>query len=204
MTPQMNDRDALIWRFARPFLDVRSNDEHTLHSHRIAMALLRWHPQADASVVLPAILMHDMGWKCVPQDKMLLAFGPNAKYPEIQRLHEIEGARIAREILARPGLDHLNAFEIVAIIEGHDTRREAISLNDALVKDADKLWRFTPHGISKITVWFDLDKSGAVDMLRSFVVPALLTDIGRHMADAYLAAMEGELALTSGFLNPAA
>ncbi len=201
---QMTARDKLIWRHALPYLDVRSNDEHTLHSYRIALALLRAHPQADEAVVLPAILMHDMGWECVPQDKMLLAFGPKQKYPEIQRLHEVEGARIAREILARPGLEHLNVDEIATIIDGHDTRREALSLNDALVKDADKLWRFTSHGISKITVWFDLDKSGTVDMLRSFVVPSLLTDIGGHMAQAYLAALEGELALTSGLLNPAA
>lgn len=32
------------------------------------------------------------------------------------------------------------------IIDGHDTREEPLSLNDKLVKDSDKLWRFTPVG----------------------------------------------------------
>jgi hypothetical protein len=35
----------------------------------------------------------------------------------------------------------------VSIIEGHDSRKEAMSLNDKLVKDADKLWRFSAVGI---------------------------------------------------------
>ena len=32
--------------------------------------------------------------------------------------------------------------EVVAIIDGHDSRRHALSRNDELVKDADKLWRY--------------------------------------------------------------
>ena len=50
--------------------------------------------------MLPAVLLHDVGWKMFPEEKLAYAVGPNAKYPELQREHEIEGARIAREILA--------------------------------------------------------------------------------------------------------
>lgn len=45
----------------------------------------------------------------------------------------------------------------VAIIDGHDSRREALSLEDAVVKDADKLWRVTPHGLGTVQGCFDLD-----------------------------------------------
>ncbi|MFN5523640.1 MAG: hypothetical protein ACK5AT_15375, partial [Bradyrhizobium sp.] len=61
MTHFLRDQDLQIWLAARPWLDVRSNDEHTLISYRLGQALLRLHPDVDASVVLPAILMHDVG-----------------------------------------------------------------------------------------------------------------------------------------------
>lgn len=188
--PLMNERDRAIFARALPYLDVRSNDEHTAHSYNLARALLKWHPQAKEEIVLPAILLHDIGWKTVPEDKLLLAIGPGAKLPEFVRQHEVEGARMARDELAAAGLGDLPVEEIAAIIDGHDTRKIAISLEDALVKDADKLWRFTPHGQSKIRQWFGYAPAAAVEMLRSFVVPALLTDAGRGMADAFLASVE--------------
>ena len=44
----------------------------------------------------------------------------------------------------RPGADRARGQEIV---DGHDSRPEALSLEDAIVKDADKLWRFTESGV---------------------------------------------------------
>src|ERR1700761_1169160 len=100
MTGYLASDDVAIWLRAKPWLDVRSNDEHTLISYRLAQALLRHHPEADSRIVLPSVLLHDVGWKMFPEKKLALAVGPNAKYPELQRAHEIEGARIAGDILA--------------------------------------------------------------------------------------------------------
>ena len=36
------------------------------------------------------------------------------------------------------------------IIDGHDTRDHALSLEDSLVKDADKLWRYTRFGLDTV------------------------------------------------------
>jgi hypothetical protein len=49
---------------------------------------------------------------------------------------------IAREVLPPLGCGARFIEDVVAIIDGHDTRREARSLEDALVRDADRLWRF--------------------------------------------------------------
>ena len=70
--------------------------------------------------------------------------------------HEKEGARIARAILAPLGYPAELVDEVVAIIDGHDTRRHALSRNDELVKDADKLWRFSVTGVSVASDWFSL------------------------------------------------
>ena len=92
---------------------------------------------------LPAILMHDVGWKKFPEDNSYSAVGPNPKSSRIVTRHEIEGAKITAEVLAKLAIPVL-ARTHLAIIDGHDTRKAARhSLNDAVMKDADKLWRFT-------------------------------------------------------------
>ena len=93
-----------------------------LIAYRIGQALLKRHPEADERIVLPAVLLHDVGWKMFPEEKLAYAVGPNAKYPELQREHEIEGARIAREILDHLTIPKVDIGRVVEIINGHDTR----------------------------------------------------------------------------------
>jgi HD domain len=190
MTAFLREEDLPIWLAARPWLDVRSNDEHTLISYRLGQALLKVYPDVDASVVLPAILMHDVGWKKFPPEQLAQAVGPNPKYPELQRAHEIEGVKIAGEALGRLAIAPPVADRILAIIDGHDTRKTAISQEDAVMKDADKLWRFTTHGIATIGGWYDLPAKETVAMLESFVLPSMLTDAGKAMAEALIATGE--------------
>jgi HD superfamily phosphohydrolase YqeK len=185
----MNARDHTLWKAAKPWLDVRSNDEHTLISFALGQALLALIDEADEAVVLPAILLHDTGWKKMPQDKLAQAVGPNPQFPELQRDHEIAGVEIGREILARLNLG-LDNTAILDIIDGHDTTRTARSINDAVMKDADKLWRLTPHGRRTIAAWYGSSEKDTLAMLRDFVLPSFLTLEGRAMAHVLLA--EGE------------
>src|ERR1700730_135497 len=180
-------RDVPLWRAACPYLDVRSNDEHTLFSYCLGKGLLRFHPDAREEIVLPAIVLHDVGWEMFPEEKLAQAVRPNAKPPEWHRADEIEGTRGARVVLERLAVPEIPIEAVIAIIDGHDTRKEAISLEDALMKDADKLWRFTPHGIATISSWFAMGDVETVAMLESYVMPSLLTPTGRVMAEALLA-----------------
>lgn len=171
-----------IWRLAAPYLGVRSNDAHTLYSYGLARALVDLHPDADPEVVLPAILLHDTGWSQVPPDDVLAAIAPGGNRPDLVLLHEKEGARIAQEILEDVGHDTDRVGEIVGIVDGHDSRREALSLNDALVKDADKLWRLTPHGVDTVMDWFGLSREQAHRLIGSRVHDHLFTDAARAIA----------------------
>ena len=130
-----------IWTLARPYLDTRANEMHTKISFHFACQLLKREGGSE-EVVIPAILLHDVGWKKVPEEIHLRAFGPKAD-PKLTRIHEAEGKKIAREILEHLNYDRDKIKEILRIIERHDSRKEAISLNDRLVKDADKLYRVT-------------------------------------------------------------
>lgn len=186
-------RDRPLWADARAYLDVRSNDVHTLISYGLARALCAGHDGADPAVVLPAILLHDVGWKRIAPDMLAKAVGPDAKHPELVRQHEIEGVKIARDILERHRPAGVPLPEVLAIIDRHDTEKTASSLNDAIVKDADKCWRFSPHGVATIGGWFGDSRADTLTMLESFVMPSMLTAGGRSMARAFLAAARAEL-----------
>lgn len=89
-----------------------------------------------------------MDWKAVPEDLQLTAFGPNRSNPQAARLHEVEGAKVARKILE--GLDDPpeKVEEICRIIRGHVSRKRALSRGDRIVKDADKLFRYSQKGMA--------------------------------------------------------
>ena len=100
----------------------------------------------DPDVVIPAVILHDVGWSRLTDDEQHRAFGPPPRDVAMNKLHEQQGAEIATEILRSVGYDPALTEEIAEIIRGHDNRREALSLNDALVKDADRLFRLTRRG----------------------------------------------------------
>ncbi|HLB49427.1 MAG TPA: HD domain-containing protein [Anaerolineales bacterium] len=143
----MVDKYADLWEQVKPYLDTRQNDVHTRIAYGFAERLLALYPEADEAVILPAVILHDTGWKMIPEDQQVKAFGPNMKDADLRRVHEVEGVRIAREILTAVEYDPARRDEILTIIDGHDSRETALSLNDQLMKDADKLWRFTQTGI---------------------------------------------------------
>ena len=152
----MNDY-AEVWAAARPYMRARKNDVHVPLSFGYAQRLVEQHPEADADVVLLAILLHDVGWAMVDQEAIYRdGFGPGMLQSDVRIAHEKEGARLARSILRKLGYPAALIDEIAVIIDGHDTRRDALSRNDELVKDADRLWRFSVTGVSVACDWFSL------------------------------------------------
>jgi hypothetical protein len=194
MTPEavILPRDLPLWRDALPYLDVRNNDAHTVVAYGLARVLLEQTPGADESVVLPAILLHDVGWKRIDPDLLLLAIGRNPTRKDLVRDHEVFGVEIARDILQRHRPEGVDIDAVLAIIDGHDTTREARSLNDAVVKDADKGWRATPHGMKTISGWYDTDILETVETLERVSNPHMLTPAGRAFAEGMCAAVRAE------------
>ncbi len=195
MTNLLNPRDLPLWLDARPYLDVRNNDEHTLVAYGVARMLLKELTEARESVVLPAILLHDVGWKKVPQDLLLEAIGKNPSRPDLVRDHELYGVEIARAILERHRPEGVDIDAVLAIIDGHDTTRHAKSLEDAVVKDADKGWRTTPHGMRTIRGWYGWSVDEYIEMVSVVSNPRLLTAPGRAMAEGFTASLRAEQSL---------
>ena len=188
----MEKRYPRIYELAKPFLETRDNEIHTRIAFSFALKLLAAEGGNEA-VVLPAVMLHDVGWKSVPEDLQLKAFGPGRNDREINRVHEVEGAKKAREILERVGYDPALTDEIVEIISGHDSRREALSLNDAIVKDSDKLWRFSETALEVDPKRFEIDPAVHAEWLKRQIdrwfftrtAKALATEEQRKRAQFY-------------------
>jgi DNA-binding transcriptional LysR family regulator len=187
------DRPAFkqIHQLAKPYLNTRHNDVHTAISMRFAKELLRTEG-GQQSIVMPAIILHDVGWKEIPENLQLKAFGPNATSPEINRTHEKEGVRIAGEILTKVHYDKEKITEILEIINGHDSRKKAISLNDQIVKDADKLWRYTRKGFHIDIERFGESYAQGLKRLRKNWPDCFFTHTARKLAGTELQKRERE------------
>jgi hypothetical protein len=146
----VNAVEERIYQLARPYLTTKHNDKPARIAHndahiRIALDFafrLLEGGKGDRRVVVPAIILHDVGWNRVPDEILDKAFGPKADM-SLLRIHEEEGVKIAKSILAKVGYDSRYANEILQIIDGHDTRAKAISIDDEIVRDADKLSRYS-------------------------------------------------------------
>ena len=182
---------------AQPYLDTRHNDIHTAISTRLAFDLLK-REGGDEDIVIPAILLHDTGWKKIPAELQLKAFGPKATEPVLHRRHETESVRIAREILQTIKYDPEKSKEILEIIDGHDSRLKAISLNDKIVKDADKLWRYSKSGF-----YIDIERFGetykeGLERLRVRIFKKLFTLTAKKIASEKLRKREEDDTVNRG------
>jgi HD superfamily phosphodiesterase len=137
---RLDRAEERIFRLAKPFLRVRNNEVHTRAAIEFALRLLETE-KADRDIVIPAVILHDVGYDSLSEGLILRAYGPR-KEKDVTRIHEQEGARIAAAILKDIGYDTSKTVEILEIIDGHDTRPVALSINDQVVRDADKLTRY--------------------------------------------------------------
>jgi hypothetical protein len=176
-----------IWVAVGPETRTRGNDIHLPISLAYAERLVAVYPDADPLVVRVAILLHDTGWGRVDEERILTeGFRGNWRKAAIRYEHEKQGCVIAREVLPPLGYSPSFVDAVVDIIDGHDTRPDARSLEDALVRDADRLWRFDHAGIALASGWFRMDPATYCDRLAREIVPELLTEAAIAIAMAEL------------------
>lgn len=137
---EMNTVEKILFNEAKPYLSVRNNENHTRNVIDFAYRLLQ-EEKGDRDIVIPAVILHDVGWFKIPESDIKKAMGPNGDI-RIVRVHEEESVKIAGAILKKYSESDTKISEILQIISGHDTRKDALSINDKIVKDADKLSRY--------------------------------------------------------------
>lgn len=178
---------------AEPFLRTRNNLVHTVISYWYAVQLMAAEG-GDGAIVSPAILLHDVGWSTVPEEKQLLAFGPVVKELDLRRRHEIEGAKLAGSILRRLKYPEDLTRKIESIIDGHDSRLEPIDSDDMLVKDADKLFRLSRTGFGICSKVFEVEPSKYLAWLSKITEEWFFTATAIKLAGEEIAKREEDLA----------
>lgn len=169
-----------ILKAAEKYMRVRKNDVHIPLSYQYALRLLGYYPQADADVVAAGIILHDIGWYSIDEDDIFKKGfqSENFLQSDVRYLHESEGVRLSEDILRGCGYDDTFIQKVQTIIDGHDTRTFAKSLEDEIVRDADKLWRFHVVGVSTAADWFKLTPTEYANRLEKDVIKQL------HLAES--------------------
>jgi CRISPR/Cas system-associated endonuclease Cas3-HD len=146
-----------LFQIAEPYLTARGDVTHSRVSHSYALILMQ-HEGGDKKIVEPAIILHDVGWSTLDPQQIEAAYGVRAEGDEAERLnrkHELEGASIARQVLQDLDYDQGLIDNISLIIQRHDSGSQVDCLEEGLVKDADKLWRFSETGF-----WKEIERQG--------------------------------------------
>ncbi len=177
-----------VWKAAEPFMRTRMNDVHLPMTLLYAELILDTIPEADELVTRVAAMLHDVGWSRVDESKILEEGfrSDNFLTSDIRVQHEIFGCDIAREILPGCGFDDEFITRVTDIIDGHDTRPVSYSIEDSIVRDADRLWRFHPTGLGFSAEWFGQTPQWVLGDLTGRVMGEMITPAGRAMAEAEL------------------
>jgi HD superfamily phosphodiesterase len=170
-----------IFEKAKPFLHTRKNLIHTKIALRYALKLLK-SEKGEGGIVIPAVLLHDVGWNAIPEHLHLTAFGPNPSNPKLAKVHEVQGAKIAKAILEKLNYPPANVKEICQIIQGHDSRKRPLSWNDRIVKDADKLTRYSRKGMTIDLDRFHIPRREYLVFLEAIIDHWFLTPTAKRIA----------------------
>jgi len=170
-----------LFDLAKPYLSVRSNQEHSEASFSFAKELQK---QLGGSkrIIYPAIILHDVGWSAVSEELHLKAFGPKEVDLKINRIHEVEGAKIAKKLLQVVPMDNKEREEICRIIQNHDSGDSPLTLEEKIVKDSDKLFRFSPRGFAIDAERFGINPREYWQILNDFKEQWFFNELGKTFA----------------------
>ncbi|WP_419662898.1 metal-dependent phosphohydrolase [Desulfosarcina variabilis str. Montpellier] len=197
---KMNKVEKLIFIEAKAYLSVRNNEMHTRNVIDFAFKLLQ-EESGDRDIVIPAAILHDVGWFKISSNNIKKAMGPNGDI-SIVRAHEAEGVKIARVILQKYLESDRKMSEILQIISGHDTRKEALSINDKIVKDADKLSRYDANFTTLADI-IDLSIQEMFYLLETNLSKWFFLPLSKRIANDELNKRKKETSISSHHMGPA-
>lgn len=137
-----------LWEAALPYQDKRNDKGHAFVVTAYARFVVA-RENCAATVVIPAAILHDIGWSAVSLEDRMSIFRfdtPKEQKMKARALHQAQGVLLAKELLEKVQYDTALIPEILEIISAHDTRKGFISKNEGAMRDADKLWRYDEYG----------------------------------------------------------
>lgn len=140
----------------------------------------------DPAIVMPAILLHDIGWSIFSDEENTLARGLTMEARMVNHRHEEEGAILARLVLEELDYDPALIDEITEIILWHDSKTIPRSTNDAIVKDGNLLSRYTPASFDATRRQLNISEAELARSLQEIIERGFHTKTARLAARRYL------------------
>jgi uncharacterized protein len=158
MTSAVSEWETRLKNKARPYLlQGRQDDwEHTLRALEYGKTLMK-EEGGDPEIVIPALILHDIGWSQVAKEDFFQAPIFEKKDTSSAREHMAQGALLARRILEELGFPEEKKEKILDIIAHHDQMdfiRSQNLLEATLVFEADRLDRFGPESLRRYEAMF--------------------------------------------------
>ncbi|MBI4777703.1 PAS domain S-box protein [Candidatus Desantisbacteria bacterium] len=139
-------------------------------------------------VIIPAIILHDTGWQGFSYEEESAARRITVQLEEIRlrHQHELAGGVIADNILSEMNWPEKEKEKIVEIINWHDTRTISTTKEDMIVKDADKLSRYTPECFDLFCIKLGYSQREFFNILMENIEKWFYTDSAKYIAREYL------------------
>ena len=139
----LNSKELEIWKEAIPYQDQREDPGQAELVTYFAIQLLNY-VKADRNIVVPAAMMHDIGFYKTDVNELKSSVKSGQTEGEMKRRpHQNRGIGLAGRILERVGYPEEYHFPIFDVIGDHDTRLLPTTVEGQVVRDADLLWRIT-------------------------------------------------------------
>lgn len=141
-----------IWKKAELMQDLRDDKGHAKIVTGFAEKLCNIF-KANEMIVTPTAILHDIGYYGMDKNILKNLMVGKLSKEEIKRIkdeHMKKGAELAENILKKLNYNPKFVKIIVNIIKNHDSEGVGFSIEEKIIRDADKLWRYSKEG-------FDLD-----------------------------------------------
>jgi len=134
----MEQKFRKIWELAIPYLKLGLMKDFVVHTNGVvkAMELLIAKEGGDADILIPAAILHDVGFSKV--DKALQTNADLEKKREAQRQHLTYSQEIIEEVLAKVGYDTEDIRAIKEIVMAHKFQ-DPTEMSKRMLIDADNL-----------------------------------------------------------------
>lgn len=152
--PLFNSKEKRVWEAALPYQDTREGEIG--HAEAVTYFSFKLNDllEGDRKVTIPTAILHDIGWSQLTESERKLFYETEIdsasglqvwqRYEPILRArHQEQGSKLAKKILEEQNFPKKPTPYICETISQHDTRKGFLSLEDGIMRDADKLWRYT-------------------------------------------------------------
>ncbi len=134
----MKSKFKEIWKLAVPYLKKGKRKDSVVHTKGVikAMEILLKQEKGDPDILIPAAILHDIGWSKVSV-KLQMSNNKDEKIESL-KLHIKHAPLLIKEILTKIGYNDSQIKKVISIVVSHKFQ-DPKNLDKRLLIDADTL-----------------------------------------------------------------